>query len=359
MTLTLRALAAAGALTLLAACGDAAESPPDPNAAQGSDEFTACMVADSGGIDDRSFNASAWAGLQHAESELGVAAEFVESDADADYAPNIAGLVEDDCSLIVTVGFLMRDATVQAATANADERFALVDAAPAEALDNVRPLLFDTAQAAFLGGYLAAGMSRSGTVATLGGQAIPPVTLFMDGFVDGVDYYNRHKGTAVKVLGWDKAAQQGSLVGNFEDQAAGERLAQDLIGQGADILLPVAGQAGLGAAAAAAATAGEVRLIWAQTDGYESAPQYQSLFLTSIIKRVDTATMDTVQAAMAGDFTNEPFVGTLANTGVALAPYHDVEDDVPPDLKGEVDALKQAIIDGDVVVDSVSSPASG
>lgn len=359
MTVALRVLAAAGTLTLLAACSDAPRSPAGGDAAPGSDEFTACMVSDAGGIDDRSFNASAWAGLQHAESQLGVAAEFVESDADADYAANIAAMVEDDCSLVVTVGFLMRDATVAAAKDHPDERFALVDAAPQEPVDNVKPLLFDTAQAAFLGGYLAAGTTRSGTVAVLGGEPIPPVTLFLDGFVDGVDYYNRTKGAAVKVLGWDKAAQTGSFVGNFEDQAAGQRLAQELIAQGADILLPVAGQAGLGAAAAAAATAGEVRLVWAQTDGYESAPQYASLFLTSIVKRVDTATTEAVEEAMAGDFGNEPFVGTLANSGVALAPYHDAEDDVPPDLKGEVDALKQAIIDGDVVVESVSSPPAG
>ncbi|RJK95286.1 BMP family lipoprotein [Vallicoccus soli] len=319
----------------------------------GGADFTGCMVSDSGGIDDRSFNASAWAGLQKAETDLGIAPKFVESRTDADYGPNINSLVADDCGIIVTVGFLMGDATSEAATANPEERFAIVDSAPETPIENVKPLSFNTAEAAFLGGYLAAGMSESGTVATFGGAQIPPVTIFMDGFVDGVAYYNEQKGTDVQVLGWDKAAQNGSFTGDFEDQNKGRQLAQNFISQGADVILPVAGPVGLGAAAAAEAS-GSTRLVWVDSDGTETAPQYAELFLSSVLKRVDNAVEAATADALEGDFTNEAYVGTLENEGVGLAP---LAEDVPEELAAEIEEVRQGIIDGTIAIESDSSPA--
>src|SRR5690606_22685596 len=131
-----------------------------------------------------------------------------------------------------------------------ETNFAIIDDASIEA-DNVKPIVFNTAEAAFLAGYLAAGYTTTGTVATFGGIPIPPVTIFMDGFYDGVQHYNEVKGTDVQVLGWDKASQQGEFVGNFEDIAAGQNLARSFIDAGADVILPVAGPVGSGAAAAA------------------------------------------------------------------------------------------------------------
>lgn len=362
MKIFVRAAATVGALALvLAACGEApdetATTPGDDETSTAeSADFLGCMVTDQGGVDDRSFNASAYAGLQSVQESAGIEVSLLESSSDADYVPNISELVAQDCGIIVTVGFLLAPATAEAAAANPDENFALVDSGIEEPLENVKPLLFNTAEASFLAGYLAAGMTETGTVATFGGINIPSVSIFMDGYVDGVAYYNQEKGTDVEVLGWDKEAQDGSFVGNFEDQAAGQQLTQNFIDSGADIIMPVAGPVGLGAAAAAEGTDGAVKLIWVDSDGYESASQFGSLFLTSVIKRIDTAVETATQAAIDGEFSSEPFVGTLENDGVGIAPYHDFEDEVPQELKDEIDALREGIIAGDITVESPSTP---
>lgn len=366
MRLALRSAALVGAAALVvAACGTAPEDEADATAeaedtaaAAEQVDFEACMVSDAGGIDDRSFNASAWAGLQDAESDLGVSARFVESRADTDYAPNINSLLQEDCGIIITVGFLMGDATTEAATENPDQPFAIVDSGPDEPIDNLKPLLFDTAQAAYLAGYLAAGLTETGTVATFGGIPIPPVTVFMDGFVDGVAKYNEDKGADVEVLGWDKETQNGSFTGDFEDQNKGKQVTANFIQQGADIILPVAGPVGLGAAAAAQESDG-VNLIWVDSDGFETAPDFAELFITSVLKRIDSATFAATEEALSGDFGNETYVGTLENEGVGLAPYHDFEDVIPDELKAEVDALREAIIAGEIVVESPASPQAG
>ena len=360
-----RMTALAGAVALaLTACGDAPEEEPtteEPGAAEETEaaasDFQACMVTDSGGVDDRSFNASAWAGLEQAQEELGIEAKYVESQTETDFVPNVQQMVSDDCGIIVTVGFLLGDATAEAAEANPEEQFAIVDFAYDEPIENVKPLVFDTAQASFLAGYLAAGMTETGTVATFGGINIPTVSIFMDGFAQGVEHHNEAKGTDVQVLGWDPEAQNGSFTGDFQNQANGQNLTNTFIQQGADIVMPVAGPVGLGAAAAAE-EAGNVKIIWVDTDGYESASQYGSLFLTSVVKEIDNAVLTSTQEAVDESFSNEPYVGTLENEGVSIAPYHDFEDEVPEELKTEIEELRQQIIDGEVTVESPSSPQS-
>lgn len=357
------AVAALGtaAVVLVAACGDAPEEEASGDSSAPEAEFNACMVTDSGGVDDQSFNQSAYAGLEQAEGELGVEVTLLESAAETDFAPNIEQLVDQDCGLIVTVGFLLAGATGDAATANADERFALVDSTPSDAdgnpveLDNVKPILFDTAQAAYLAGYLAAGMTQSGTVATYGGINIPSVTVFMDGFVDGVAKHNEDKGTSVKVLGWDKAAQDGTFAGGFTDVAQGQTIAENFISQGADIILPVAGPVG-GGSAAAAQNADGVSIIWVDQDGYQST-NFGDVILTSVLKNIDSAVYDVTEASVNDEFEAAPYVGTLENEGVGLAPYHDFEDQVPAELTSEIDALREQIISGELVIESVSSPS--
>lgn len=319
-------------------------------------DFKACMVSDAGGFDDKSFNQIGAAGLDRAAEEIGVQEVKVESADNNAYAPNIDGLVAQNCDMIVTVGFLLADATTAAATSNPETEFAIIDNAydPAGSQpENVKPLLFDTAQAAYLAGYTAAGYSTSGTVATFGGIPIPPVTIFMDGFVDGVAKYNEDNGADVQVLGWDKDAQNGSFTGDFENQSKGQDLAQGFIDQGADVIMPVAGPVGLGAATAAKA-AGDVVIIGVDADWFETAPDFKDIILTSVLKNMDVAVFDAVGNASAGNFSNEEYVGTLANGGVALAPFHDVT--VTPELESQVQALQEQIIAGDVTVESVSSP---
>ncbi|WP_430645929.1 BMP family lipoprotein [Agromyces sp. GXS1127] len=341
------ALVAASAM--LAGCAPAPEGGGDAEA-----DGCVRMVTNSGGLEDRSFNQSSWEGLQQAEDELGVEAEALVSTSETDLAPNVRQAVDSGCALVVTVGWELAESTRSEAEANPDVSFAIVDET-VEA-DNVKPVVFDTAQAAFLAGYLAAGVSRSGVVATFGGGNQPPVTLFMDGFVDGVAKYNEVHGAGVRALGWNKDEQDGSFTGDFEDINKGKVLAEGFIDQGADVILPVAGQVGEGAAAAAI-EAGDVSVIWVDSDGYETLPaEFRPIVLTSVLKNTQQAMVEIVGAVQEGGFTNEPYVGTLENGGVEIAPYHDLESLVTPGLQGEIDGLRQAIIAGELVVDSPSAP---
>jgi len=196
-------------------------------------------------------------------------------------------------------------------------------------------------------------MTETGTVATFGGIQIPSVAIFMDGFADGVAKYNEDEGTDVKLLGWDKEKQTGSFTGDFDNQANGQNLAQGFIDQGADIIMPVAGPVGLGAAAAA--QSGDAKIIWVDSDGFLTT-EYGDIIITSVMKQIGPAVFDTVSESADGNFTNEPYVGTLENEGVGLAPFHDFEDAVPAELQDQLAQYQEQIIAGDLVVESPNAP---
>jgi basic membrane protein A len=307
-------------------------------------------------VDDKSFNQTAYAGLLRAEDELGVEPVVLESQSFDDFEPNINAFLEQDCDLIVTVGFLLGDATAAAAEANPDQNFAIVDvdffdseAGEDVTYDNVRELTFSTDQAAFLAGYVSAGMSRSGQLGTYGGINIPPVTIFMNGFEAGMNHWNETHGAAVELLGWSAADQDGLFTGDFENQDKGKRVTESLLDEGADIIMPVAGPVGLGTTAAVQ-DAGEGAVVWVDVDGCESVPEFCDLFLTSVQKKMDNAVFDTIQAAVDGSFEGGLYVGTLENDGVGLAPYHEYEGQIEDVIKDEVEELKAGIIDGSIEV---------
>ena len=368
-TLTLAgALMCAAALTL-SSCAQApgtgsSAAPSAPASASGGASgaaFKACMVSDSGGFDDKSFNQTSYKGLTDAKTQLGIETGQVESQTAADFAKNIQSMVDADCSIIVTVGFLLSDDTLAAAKKNPDIKFAIVDNNDPKAYPaakNLKPLVFNTAQSSFLAGYLAAGMTKTKKLGTFGGAKIPTVTIFMDGFSQGVDYYNKQKSTDVKVLGWDAAKQDGQFTGDFEDPKGGQRTAQGLISQGADIVFPVAGPAGLGALQAAKASGGKVNAVWVDTDGCVSAETYCPNIITSVFKGMDVAVTNAIKSAQDGSFSNEPYVGTLENNGTGLAPFHDFDSKVPAELKSELDALKADIISGKIKIESKAQPAA-
>ncbi|WP_116947128.1 BMP family lipoprotein [Jiangella endophytica] len=360
-----RLAAAVSAVALaVAACGEAPDESGDGTATGGSTgtggtgDFTACMVSDQGGINDKSFNETSYNGLVLAQEE-GIIPEpkFAESQTDADYGPNVTAMVQDDCGIIVTVGFLLADATREAAESNPEEHFAIVDyqytdeTGTPTPIDNVKPLVFNTQEAAFMAGYASAAYSKTGIVGTWGGAPIPTVTIFMDGFYDGVQYYNEQKGADVQVLGWDKATQDGQFVGDFANTGLARQISDNLISQGADVLHPVAGPLAESAAIAAQA-AGNVAVVWADSDGFESAPDYGDVILTSVLKGMDQAVLAATQEAADDAFNNEPYVGTLENGGVGLAPFHDFDAEVTQETKDELSQIQEQIISGDLVVQS-------
>src|SRR5690606_431933 len=353
----LSGLAILGASALvLSGCASAPEANPSDE--PGASDFLACAVSDDGGFDDKSFNQLSLEGLQAA----GVEEKHVESASEDDYEPNIDRLLDEGCNIIVTVGFKLSAATLLAAKANPDVEFATVD----DALDgnsdgqpdyeNAKPILFNTAEAAFLAGYAAAATSKTGVVGTFGGIPIPPVTIFMDGFVDGVAYYNEQNGASVKAIGWDKASQNGSFTGGFAAGVEAKTAAQNLRDQGADVLLPVGGPIYQSAAEAIREKGGDIALIGVDADVYNTDPSVADLLLTSVMKGVDAGVRDTVKAAAEGKFDNSPYVGTLENGGVGIAPFHDWESKVPADLGATLDDLKAKIIAGDIKVVSEATP---
>jgi basic membrane protein A and related proteins len=358
-------VAVASVVSLLAAaCGSSSPSTSPSGSASSSApataaKFKACMVTDTGGIDDKSFNQSSYQGLtEAAAADPNVTAQYLPSTTTQDYASNITAFINQKCGIIVTVGFLMGAATSKGATANPGTKFAIVDF-PQSALTptpekNVDALVFNTVQDGFLGGYLAAGMTKTKKVATFGGQKLSTVTIYMDGFWDGVQYYNSQHHTNVQVLGWNEKTQKGSFVGNFTDLTAGQRLTNTFISEGADIIFPVAGGVGLGAMKAIqnadnASGTQKVNALWVDTDGCVSAAQYCKYFISSVEKGIQTAVKDAVLSAAKGTFkggTN--YIGDLANGGVTLAPYHDFASKVPAALQAEIAKIKTGIENGTI-----------
>jgi len=365
---------AVSATVVIAACGSSHTSASSPGSTAASTpansgssaattgKFLGCMVTDTGGIDDRSFNASAWAGMQAAASaNSNVTVKYLQSTTQGDYVPNINTFISQKCNIIVTVGFLMGDATQAAAKAHPSQKFAIVDFAYSPPLTNVDALLFNTAQDGFLGGYLAAGMTKTGKVATFGGQQLPTVTIYMDGFWDGVQYYNSKHKTHVQVLGWNEQTQKGSFTGDFTNQTKGQTLTQTFVSEGADIIFPVAGNVGLGAAKAVqqannAAGSQKVNMMWVDVDGCTSAPQYCKYFITSVEKGIVTAVKNAVLTAAGNTFKGGNYVGTLANGGVTLAPFHDFASKVPSALQTEVQQVGAGITSGSIKI-ATKSPA--
>lgn len=345
----------------LSACGDRdddgddASSTPTPTESTTPSEqypdFKACMVSDSGGFDDKSFNQTSHDGLVKAKTDFGVQTAEAESKAPADFAPNLRNLVAAGCNQITTVGFLLGADTLASAKKNPNIDYAIVDFAygPADkAPANIKGLTFQTDQPAYLAGYLAASQSESGIVGTLGGAKIPTVTIFMDGFAKGVAKYNEDKGADVKVIGWDMAKQEGSFTDDFETQAKGQALAEALLRQGADIIMPVAGPAGLGSLQAVKQAG--AKAIWVDTDGCVSAAEYCDVLLSSVVKGMDVAVEAAIKDSASGTFNADLYVGTLENGGVGLADFHEFDSVVDQETKDEIEALKAAIISGELTV---------
>ncbi len=361
LTRVLGGLIAASTFLALAGC---ASAPPEettaptegPAAVEG---FKPCMVSDAGGFDDKSFNQLGYEGLERAADVLGVEFVAVQSDSESDYAPNINQLVDQNCTMIITVGFALAAAAGEAATANPDIEFVSIDDVVDNDFDgttdapNIKPIIFDTAQAAFLAGYAAASFSEAKKVGTWGGMAFPTVTIFMDGFAQGVDYWNETQGDSVEVVGWDRAnPDAGVFTGGFAPDQAATDTANSIIEKGVDVVLPVGGPIYQNAAAVIRDSGRDIALIGVDADLFETDPTVGDLLLTSVRKLIDVGVEEAVVLAGTGSFDPTPFVGTLENGGVGLAPFHDFESKVSPDLQGQLDEIAAGIIDGSIPVES-------
>ncbi|RIX26552.1 BMP family lipoprotein [Amnibacterium setariae] len=351
------AAASIGVIALLTGCGTAPSATSSSGAASSgaaaSSSYLPCIVSDQGGFDDRSFNQLGLEGVKAAASDLGSQFKSVQSATANDYASNIDNLVAQKCNIVVASGFLLVNAVKASAQKSTSTDFAMIDDNSID-LPNVKNVVFNTNEAAFLGGYAAAAYSKTGTVATWGGIAIPPVTIYMDGVAKGVAYYNKQKGKNVKLLGWNADSQKGTFVGNFNDQNKAKTFTTNFLNQGADVIIPVAGSLYQGAGAAIKSSGKTAVLEGVDADVYNTDTSgAKDLILVSILKNISTAAKDVVeQSAKEKTFDNKQYVGDLKNGGVGLSSFHDYESKLPSGLSADLDTIKAGIIDGSIDVSS-------
>jgi basic membrane protein A len=337
-------------------------------------DFKVGFVSDTGGVFDGSFNEAQWNGILQAQTELGVQPQFIQSDEATQYTPNLTEFATQGYDVIIASGFFLGADLAAVATQYPDIHFAIFDYAYPDpflgdapggtsCVDNVMGIVFKTDQAAYLAGYVSAGMAiqldpEDPALGYFGGAKIPSVTIFGVGFQKGMEAYNEAHGTNVRMIGWDNATGEGLFTLDFVDLVKGEQYARTLFEEGADVFMGVGGLIGSPGFAVAREYGGYG--VWVDTDGYESLDGVQDVILTSVLKFMQPVAFNFIKDAMEGKFegcTN--YVGDMAtNGGVGLAPYHDLDSQVPDDLKAEVEALKAKIISGELIdTGCVSYPA--
>ncbi len=340
----------------------------------------ACEVTDTGGINDKSFNASAYLGLQEAAKVSPNISQSVISTpstgTESNYDSEIASFVSEKCDIIITVGFLMSDATWNAAVNNPSIHFAQVDngdtspgndgiaiapftgTAPG---NNILGLTYETQQDAFLGGYEAAAYAalknpKAPKVATYGGEQFSSVTDYMDGFYDGVQYFNSKMKKNVQVLGWNEKTQKGTFIGSFSDTATARADSVAFLGQGATTIFPVAGNDGLGTTSAVrtwnAAHKLKANVEWVDTDGCVSDAADCNLFLNSVTKGVTASVKAAVLDQASGTFAGGDYIGTLANGGAAFVqdPESAMAKQLPKSVISAVATITKGIESGSIKV---------
>ena len=288
------------------------------------------IVTDVGGVNDGSFNQSAWEGLQRAPKELGVEAKYLESKTDADYKPNIETFVDEDYDLIICIGYALADALKAESASNPDVKFAIVDDASLADVSNVTSLMFEQAQVSYLAGYVAGKTSKSNTVGIVLGMATDLMNQFGYGYTAGVLDAN----ASAKVL--------QANANSFADTATGKTAANNMVTNGADVIFQVAGGTGLGVIDAC-----KEAKIWAigvDSDQSSIAPE---TILTSAMKRVDNAVFDVTKELVEGKLEGGVKTYTLADEGVDLAPG---TENINLEVVKEVEELKKKIVSGDLKV---------
>jgi basic membrane protein A len=306
-----------------------------------------CLVTDTAGIEDNSFNASAWEGMKRAKQDFGSEIKYLESTNITDIESNINTFIDDGCDLIITSGFLTADAASAAADNHPEKKFASIDV-DWLTQPNIRGNGAQVDQATFLAGYLAAGMTKTGIVGTYTGITIPSTQLFMDGYAMGIQHYNNVHGTSIRLLGWDPAAQKGYETGNFSDLTDGYTMGMQLLDEGADIIMPVAGNVGQGTIQAMQER-GTGLFIGVDSDWAATYPNNDGYVLASVLKRMDVFVYDTIEQVIKDNFIGgAPFIFTLGNNGVDLVYNPDARSTIPADLMQEIDQMKFSIIKGDV-----------
>jgi WD40 repeat protein/basic membrane lipoprotein Med (substrate-binding protein (PBP1-ABC) superfamily)/transcriptional regulator with XRE-family HTH domain len=320
---------------------------PTTTAIPVTDRGRVCQVTNTGGLYDNSFNEVLFKGMQDSTVQFGWDARVLQSASTADYEKNIREFLRGDCDLIVGV-FPMMDAMKAAALGHRDQKFMFTDFPYDPPIQNIRSQIYAVDQAAFLAGYVAASVTRTGKVGVFGGINIPPVTDFMDGFALGVRYYNSRNGTSVEVLGWDAEKHEGLFIGGFCCAGEGRQITGHLLDQGADVIFPVAGTNVGPGAAYAVKSHGEAYIIGVDTDWVITDSEFANIILTSVMKNYDVSVVQAVHAIADGTFNGGIRIGTLETGEVGLAPFHGLDSVISPKVKAELEQIKADIIAGKI-----------
>ncbi len=326
------------------ACNSVSDEPADVRAGEGTvavdcssdDVFCVSLVTDVGEIDDKTFNQSAYEGIKSAESNFGAYIEFVETTDAKDYAANISSFADKGYDVIVTVGFALGQATLEAAAQYPDIDFIGVDQYQDEAVDNVAGIVFPEDKAGFMAGALAGMLSESGTVAAvLGTDLIPAVVAFKEGYENGAYYVNPD----VNLI---STYHPGGLDVAFAAPEWGASTAKQAIDQGADVIFGAGGKTGNGALIEVANNSG-LYCIGVDSDQWETVPEARPCLVSSAMKLITPAVLDLIGMSKDGNFPGGNFVGD-----VGLAPFHDFDGLVSDEIKSRLAEIEAGLLDGSI-----------
>ena len=324
------------AALVLTACGGS-KTPTEADCAK-ADVLCVGLVTDVGEIDDKSFNQSAYEGVKQAGTELGALVNYVETKDAKDYGTNIALFAEKKYDVIVTVGFALTDATIQAATTYPDIKFIGVDQfqVPGSELPNLAGLIFSEDKAGFLAGALAAMLTETGTVAAvLGTDLVPPVVAFKVGYEAGALYINPDI-TLISTF------HPGGLDVAFTDPEWGAATAKQAIDNGADVIFGAGGKTGNGALIEVAGNAG-LYCIGVDSDQWETVPEAHACLISSAMKLITPGVFDLIKLAQEGNFPSGNYIGA-----VGLAPFHDFDASISQEIKDKLAEIDAGLKDGSI-----------
>ena len=293
-------------------------------------------MTDVGEIDYKSFNQSAWEGVQRAEEELGAQIDFIETKDAKDYAANIDLFAEQNYDAIVTVGFALGEATAEASARYPEIAFIGVDQFQVEPIDNIAGLIFSEDKSGFLAGALASMLSESGTIAGVyGTDLVPPVVAFKEGYEAGAAYINPD----INVI---STYHPGGLDVAFTDPEWGATTAKQAVDQGADVVFGAGGKTGNGALIEVAGNEG-IFCIGVDSDQWETVPEAHPCLVSSAMKLITPGVFDLIKLQSEGNFPPGNFVGP-----VGLAPFHDFDSEVDQEIKDTLEEIDAGLQDGSI-----------
>jgi basic membrane protein A and related proteins len=308
------------------------------------------LVTDQGGVNDKSFNQSAWVGAQKAMKDLGIDGKFIESKQPTDYEKNLDQFATEKYDIIIGVGFMMADAVAAKAVQYPNIKFGIIDAAyfPTKGakicddtkkdcyddggLKNVTSLMFQEDEVGYLAGVLAGSMTKSGTVCSVGGMEIPPVVRFIVGYQNGAKFAK----SDVKTL--------NVYIPDFTAPAKGKEAAITMLGQNCDAVFAAAGNTGNGALLAAKEKG--VMAIGVDVDQYDTYPEVKDALASSAAKNVDVAVFGYLKSVTEKASKAGIIMSNLKNSGVGLAPYHDWDKKVPDAVKAKIKEAQDGLLSG-------------